>query len=481
MKTYRPACRVTLYKARSRTQILDGQQASKRLSGVSSIDLTPLLSDEGMALNTSKSVNQPAGGWSLELFDKPDATTGETAYALIEPMDLIEIRLARSPEQYVAAGSDMPVVMRGVVSRVSRSAVMADGRPSRRVSVSGQDFGKFLQMIQIFYITGSQLGQNIASSWKWALQYSDASSTKIKPAADFVSDVLSQVVDPYLMSIDQLASPVGMGATRLMSIAPDVSIAGLVDPLILQSYQGSIGDLLRMACDVGPFNELFVEDGSSGVSLVVRPIPYGPKGNVTAPPYAVDPTAIKELSVERSDAGVANLYWVDNDRWLSFFQNTMKMAAGSGPANTYQQYDAYNSLLSMFGLRKMEVPTNMAPLGLLAPDSYNDSAFGSDAKTMSGWLTGRRLDLIAQNKDNVVYECGRMRLRGDEKLRAGTFLTVGAGDQKWECYAVQVDHEFAPFNSFFSTVHFVRGSGWINRSASSESWYWRELDVSGVK
>jgi hypothetical protein len=53
--------------------------------------------------------------------------------------------------------------MRGFVTSVSRSETMANGEPRRHVTIMGHDFGKLLQIIRIYYLNGSVVGDNILS------------------------------------------------------------------------------------------------------------------------------------------------------------------------------------------------------------------------------------------------------------------------------------------------------------------------------
>jgi hypothetical protein len=74
----------------------------------------------------------------------------DSLYALIEPMDMIEIRAARRPDKF--AGTKLPLIMRGFVSSVRRSESMGeDGTPNRTIMIQGQDSGKLLQMFAIWW------------------------------------------------------------------------------------------------------------------------------------------------------------------------------------------------------------------------------------------------------------------------------------------------------------------------------------------
>ena len=164
-KTMAPEFRVTLYKTMARRMVTGGDgrkvPASERYSGGSRvIDLTPFFG-EGSSLETSKSVRQPTGLWSMTVVDQMEAEKMDSLYGLIEPMDVIEIRMRHRPDP-AATGMAPPVVMRGFVSSVNRDMSMgADGRPTRAVTITGADYGKVLEMIQIRYLPNYVIGQNL--------------------------------------------------------------------------------------------------------------------------------------------------------------------------------------------------------------------------------------------------------------------------------------------------------------------------------
>ncbi len=107
------------------------------------------------SVTTTRGIDR-SGSFTIVFADRMDAKSQDSLYALIEPMDIIEIRMARSP------GRDVPLtlVMRGVVSNIERpESAGGDGRVSRVVHVSGHDFGKFLQIMQISYQKEYAYGQ----------------------------------------------------------------------------------------------------------------------------------------------------------------------------------------------------------------------------------------------------------------------------------------------------------------------------------
>ena len=151
-----PRITVRLFKTIARKTI-DGQSAvSVRYEEKDEyIDLTPYL-NIGSSVRTSKSVREPAGGFVITFADKPQkqfwSEDLETIYGLVEPMDVVEIRMWGGTG--AAPAGDYPIVMRGYVSDVRRAQTVGqDGKPQRQVVISGQDYGKIWQVFQVIHLT----------------------------------------------------------------------------------------------------------------------------------------------------------------------------------------------------------------------------------------------------------------------------------------------------------------------------------------
>jgi hypothetical protein len=141
---YRPAVTVKLLKLVRRTQ-----GTAEFYSPPTDFDLTPFLGD-GSSINTMKLIREPAGGFTIAFGDKKATVRLDTVYALVEPMDMVEIRASRTPEAY--AGKDLPLIMRGFVTSVRRSEIMgSDGQPQRSVVITGHDAGYFWLIQQVFF------------------------------------------------------------------------------------------------------------------------------------------------------------------------------------------------------------------------------------------------------------------------------------------------------------------------------------------
>lgn len=159
-----------------------------------------------------------------------------------------------------------------------------------------------------------------------------------------------------------------------------------------------------------------------------------------------------------------------------------------GDAN---RFNYENSLLSRYCFRQMQTQISMGP-----PSAAGNSDKGVEKSSTLGqssildkkWLDDRLKILAESNKDNVVYESGVLKLRGNEKIKAGMYVVLKRGASKVasplstdpECYAVQVDHEFMPFQGFYTTVVYERGTGFVTRNEREISPYLAEMNAKGA-
>jgi hypothetical protein len=553
MRTFDPKCEVRLIKARARSEIVTGKQAaaSRYGSNFSGMDLTPYLSEYG-SVNVRKSVREAAGGFSITLNDRPNVQLGESLYALIEPMDIIEIRMARSPSEYQnstasssqyntlmaqantlkaqgdaadAAGDSaaateywraslsastravqsgegskttykLPIVMRGFVTRVGRGQSIESGVPQRQITITGQDYGKLLQIIRIFYNTfnGGYVADDIISGLKFFHQYASDGAAKIKNARDFVNEVLAGIINPYLANLAPLQTPQELDVTLVKQFTAAVSIESLVSPLSIAGYsEGAIYDFLASMLDVGPFNELYTEDTEDGVNLILRPVPFKDyatgqflDANAWADSLVLPMGVVQSMELSRSDENVANFYWVTNSRWQLIDNSTQRMAANQGSPDSFYKKDYVNSQLSIFGIRKMQAEVSMAPPNAVSPDSATADQAAAESATYLSWLADRRTFLANANKDNVVLESGTIKVRGNEQIKAGMYVTVQTFQTDndiqpaGEYYVTSVTQEFIPFIGFFTTMQVERGTNFANRTQSQGTPYYDELDLGGI-
>lgn len=502
VKVYQPDLRVTLHKTIKRTT-LDGQTpVSERYKGIDQqIDLTPFLSEQ-RGIRTSKSINDPAGGFSITLADKPYKDEGafETLAGVIEPMDFIEIRFRHDPPDWIgnlianlknnsSDDTNRPaIILRGFVSEITRTETMgADGRPQRSVIISGQDYGKLWQQLQILYFPGYVIGQDILSNFKLFERFGVGLKTTMK-AGEFVQEIVEKIVNPYLAGLMPENTP------HPKEIKTDIRVKyGTSSVTGPQNQEGTVYDLLKTYSDIGIWNELFIEDREDGVYCVYRPNPSKDVTGKSIYPqafsdddYEEPPTVdlpgedVLSLNLTRSDANVANFYWVRAPRFEMNSDINLQLFAIQGADRETVLLETYpNSATALYGTRVMYGQTQQGG------DDVNTFNSGLPAEEhrrrntdIASWIKARRVFMVLQNKDNVLLESGTMRVRGNERIRPGMFVRLVRGGFSAEYYVVQVDHEYVPFSGFFSTLKVERGMGFVERAkrgGGSASPYLAEL------
>lgn len=477
MKVYEPRCRVTLVKSTRRESLGSGATAvtAARLGSLAVLDLTPYLSDQA-GVRTQKSVRGGAGGFSMALEDRP--VLGDSLYGLIEPQDLIEIRMARSPQ------GELPLVMRGLVSTVSRSDSMEGGVPARLVQIAGQDFGKVLQQLRIYYLPGSVVGEDWLDQFKFFRQYSGPA--KAMQAGEFLALVCNHIINPYLARMLDLVDGRGLATALPKAFTPEASIRGLVSPIGVAAFHGgSVHELLSQFLDVGPFNELFVEDRETSVALVCRPAPWKNLAGEFVDPQAqagtvaVADAELISLSASRSDAGVANYFWCSAGRWELQNNGTLQLLA-LGERASHLAFDYVNADVRLYGVRKMEVDSQLGDPLQLGGFGMSAEQLPTERSALAAWLGERRRVLAESNRDNVVLESGTLRLKGNERLQPGVYLDLTRGSATSTQYAVTVGHEFIPGHGFFTTVDYERGTGFVVRQQNAASPWLAERPDTGV-
>jgi hypothetical protein len=499
-----PRIQVWLYKTISRTT-LDGQAGvSTRYAGKDErINLAPFL-QVGSAVRTTKGVREPAGAFAISFADRPQgswsAPSGtpfsaaqlETVYGLVEPQDMVEIRMWSGRGAYPK--QNYPLVMRGFVSRVGRTVTMSDdGKPINSVVITGQDYGKIWQMYRVLhlaaYMGGKALLTNFALSEMFGLK-----AVNSLAAPEFVRTMITKVINPFLNEMLPDNTPLPKEIQTGDTIA-------VKHGTVNQSYQqmeGSIYDILRFHGDVGIWNELYLEDREDGVHCVYRPIPA-----MSISPGADDSNLIQDdapepifvpisagdivtVDVARTDANVANFFWVNGARLDLIDDMTRKLMAIQKDDKKVSTAEYPNTALKFYGLRPMMAETQQADDEVKNQGSGEDKA-GQDerSKKNESWIDKRRRVMMEMNKDNVVLECGTIHVKGGqlrpdgETMKAGDYARIRRGQTVSDNYVVQLDNDFQPFQSFTTTLTVERGEGFINRAAMEGSPYLAERVIMG--
>lgn len=486
-----PQISVHLYKTIERKTI-DGQAgvSARYQAKEDFIDLTPFL-NLGSAVRTSKSVREPAGAFSITFADRPqNSLTGmaasvsltaiESVYGLVEPMDLIEIRMwsgvGVKPEK-------LPIIMRGFVSDVSRSqGVGNDGRPMRQVVVTGQDYGKIWQTFQVIYLAAYANGQALLTNFALNELFGVSVVNTMESSA-FVREMIQKVINPHIKGF----MPENTLMPKEIQTGDSISVKHGKVNNSFHSMQGSIYDILKFHGDVGVWNELYTEDREDGVHAVYRAIPAlkisppgGPVSERKIQDDALDPIyceipdhGVQTVSVARTDSGVANFYWVNNSRFDLIDETQRKLASiPPGDGRVFIK-DYPNAAEKYYGVRPMYAETQQGDDAI----AYMGSGLSKDEQEkrgtqMEAWIDRRRRLMIEMNRDNVVFERGTARIKGGpmrpdgkEAMKAGDYARFKMGTMDWDAYVVQIDHEFVPFQSYTTSLTFERGEGFAVRTS----------------
>ena len=276
-KVFNPQIEVLLLKNVDRTSAGDGVPLSERYKGSNrGIDLAPWLSDQS-GVRTSKSVREPAGGFSMTLSDRMHGKDLDSIYGLMEPMDCVEIRMARSPEARRSNGGKLPIIMRGFITDIRRDESMSNGgKPQRQVVITGQDYGKLWQILQIFYLNNFPVEPTLISDWKLFIKYGMGFVNQ--SCRDFVVEAINQILNPFIakMKTKNESGSSGAGSPlQQIQIGEVTAEPGTVAPTGVNQFNGgTLYQMLHTFGDVGPWNELFLEDREEGVFLMYRPNPF---------------------------------------------------------------------------------------------------------------------------------------------------------------------------------------------------------------
>lgn len=485
IKDRHPGASIKVFKNVGRQTVTGSVPVSSRFSGQKrTINLAPYLGDGG-AIRVAKSVRAAAGTFSIQLTDKIQVDAQDSLYGLIEPMDVIEIRLAGDAYKH----SRLPIMMRGFVTSIRRVQEMTDQGPQRSVIISGHDYGKIWQILQIFYMPNIPTTANLITSFPFFAQY--GVTFNIQLMATFLSDVINNVLNPYILNMGDISGQAD--TSPLLQLAQDIQVSsGQISPYGIGAFEGSVYGLLSQFGDVGSWNELFIEDREDAPYVVYRPNPFmladssgfipslGVNLQLAPAVTDIDLSDVLAYDVSRSDDHVANYYWVDAPRFSISYTDTIRAFAYSGDPNSFYVQNYGNVDPRLYGIRKMSTET--AQGGNQETDNGNGSPEGpardENQQQFLGWMAERRQQLIDQNQDNVVFEDGSMRLKGNQKIRAGTYIRLKHGNMRSYYYVIAVNHDYRPFVDYTTTVQVERGTGFIDRSqrgTGPNSPYWAEL------
>ncbi|WP_431860126.1 hypothetical protein [Azospirillum sp.] len=436
------------------------------------VDLTPVLG-EGGVIRTVKSVHEPAGGFSISVGDSGYTVGDDTVYALVEPGDMVEIRATRFPERY--AGRKLPLIMRGFVQAVRRSeAIGGDGVPERTVVITGQDAGRFWLINQILFELSYLDSNPNPYLTTFHMQAATGIDPNMMPVSEFMRQVTERVINKQVEQLSVFSS------RQIAKFRVEATVKqGIASNIMVAPFQGPVWNLVEAFAD-RPWNEVFVEDEDAGPVLRFREAPYKGIDGKFIMPNAVEPgTIVVEadkvlaLDVQRSDARVANFFWVPPGS--SMLHTAQMVNVASLQAGEPLDFEYGNNKPELYGVRRMQLETRLLPNDLASlPSLLPPSQQGAAGDKVVLWHKVRGAQLKAMNRDNVVLEEGSAMLQGVEDLKAGRFLRLKRGELTSEAYMPRVSHNIAPLRSWTTNVTLERGTGFLERSKFTGSPYWAE-------
>jgi hypothetical protein len=197
------------------------------------------------------------------------------------------------------------------------------------------------------------------------------------------------------------------------------------------------------------------------------------------------------LSTGRTDANVANFYWVNNARFDMMDEMQRKLASIPAGDSRVSLKEYPNTAVKYYGVRVMMGDTQQgddAIINMTSGQTKEDSKTRSDLQ--EAWIDKRRRLMMEMNKDNVVLERGTARIKGGpmrddgiEVMKAGDYAMFRMGRLSWEAYVVQIDHEFLPYQGYTTTLMLERGTGFAVRTSdagSSSPWLAEQASRFGL-
>jgi hypothetical protein len=465
VQVFTPSIQVLLIKLVARK---DGV-ATRYKQAPRQIDLTPYLGLGG-AVRTMKNLTDPAGGFVVSFADTTEPTIQDSLYSLIEPMDMIEIRAARTAS--TSGGQKLPLIMRGFVSTIRRTeGVGQDGAPQRMVVVQGQDAGKFWMINQIYFEIAYLTDQPYLDAFQ--MHVVTGIDVGLLPVNTYMTQLVQKVMNPMVQKLAAFSNQI---------VQPFIVDATVPDGMAWAQQGASFGDrpawaLAEMFAD-RPWNELFVQDQEDGPHLVFRPAPYYDINNNlimngAKPPGTVklDISQVVSIDVKRSDLRVANFFWVPPGNSMPDSQSGVNVASLLKGEPLDFNYSNNNPVL--YGVRKMVsnsslLPANLSDVPRMLPANQRQPAVG----TLLLWHQARARQLKLMNRDNSVFEEGGVVVQGIETLQPGKYLQLTRGSLVSQNYIASVAHNFAPLRTWTSELTLMRGTGFLERNkyAGSPSW-----------
>ena len=445
-------------------------QAYRWQTANAEFNITPMLGEAGV-VRTTKSLIDPCGGFTVSFADREDPAGLDTLYGLLEPMDMVEIRMARQPHLY---GGQLPIVMRGFISELERTETLANGKPQRAVVIHGQDMAKLWQIHQLLpetiYASGASPYMDT-----YRLQAVTGIEVAYLPVSEFMRQLTEIVMNDKVGKLSAFANAYVPPFFIRASVPEGIVSCSLVAP-----FTGPFWRLAELVAD-RPWNELFVEDTEYGPDVIFRPAPFKHAyGGGFILPGAEDPGTVRRTeadvvswSAKRSDYRVSNFYWVPPGS--SMLDTSVQANVASLQNADLMDFEYPNSAEALFGQRKMTVETRLLPDDVTeTPIRLNGMARMAEGQKVINWHTHRARQLKELNRDNVALEEVTAVMKGHEEFKVGRYLELTRGQIVSEAYITRVSQVFRPQRLFETSLTLERGTGFLMRDQAGGRPFWAE-------
>lgn len=478
-RVYSPQIEVLVTKISARE---DGR--SIRFAGADNqIDLTPYLGDHG-SVSVQKSLSSPAGGFLIALPDQAYRAAMDSFYGVLEPMDMVEIRMGYAPGR-------PPVLMRGFIHTIQRTETVEGGRPIRSVNITGHDYGAVLNWIR--FLWRAEYLNNEGNPLLTVFKLQDKNNMPIEtlPAGETMQQLIEQVVNASWLVPLAERSP----AVQPLAVDEPTVTDGAIGPWSVGGHHGDVWSFIQAYGDLD-WNECFIEDREDGPAFVYRPMPYRDAydPSIYLHPLGADPGSVGidaadllNISVQRGGARVLNWVWVDAP---------MGSLLNPGMLNLQSIYDGTplldgetypNADPTLFGYRELTVQTAQTGVKNIQLPAGEPAAARKEWEDIHAeWFAQRRDIMVDFVKDNSVLEEGTLTLRGTyqvggDYLRPGKYLDLTRGDFAASYYCIGVAHDYHPFDAWTTTVSVERGTGLVDRQRAVAAPIWLEGRPGGYR
>lgn len=477
VKTYMPQIAITA-TSRAHPEVNGTNWGSYK-----TIYLDEYLGDLG-DVQIAKSLTSPMGSFTITLPDKPlkgygagstnpNAAINDSVYGFIQPMDTVDFQFSHEPGTL----SEQPIMMRGIVTNVSRSETIgSDGAPQRVVVIQGNDFGLVFNLLRLMPPSTelSNIGIRLCG-WALAEKLGITENTPTLSVTDFYTKVI-ETVNEWLNKNEALTGT---------SITLDSKVAASTGVIInkFDSVDTAIWNIMAQYID-STFNEIFLEDREDGTYLVVRPNPYYDisNGSWIQVDQGTDPQPVRvpidvidiiEITAARSEEKTFNIP-------LMKFQS-FPLAENARVFNVLQYIEQQNfgqyinSRDTVYGYRIFERSFVQVPIDVVNPTTNQKEAQVTQNLSKQEDFNKRRIDTVWNSiKDNVIFESGTMTLKGNHLVMPGRYLDITRGKFTFSVYVESVVHRFQPYGAYTTTITYIRGTGYAERMQMSQSPYLME-------